>query len=90
MATARKTPIASEATDGTVAVTFGGESLDILVTAKWPLDALEAYEEGKIVAFLKLIIAADGWARLKALKPEVGDLAELVTDIQKALGIQGN
>jgi len=89
-AKATATAIAAEALGELIPFTFRGLKLELLPTSEWPLDALEAFEEGRVVGFLKIILGADQYGELKGLGLKVPDLEELITDAKDALGIAGN
>jgi hypothetical protein len=89
--TARKTaPVAAEAADAPSILTFRGIKFEIAPTASWSLDALEAFEDGKVTTFLRSILGPAQWAALKGAAPQVGDLTDFVEALQGALGIAGN
>lgn len=50
----------------------------------WTVDALEAFEDGKLATLLREILG-DSWAAFKATKPKVSDLADLFASAEKAL-----
>ncbi|AWY06646.1 tail assembly chaperone [Microbacterium phage Zeta1847] len=81
--------IAAEAVGDRVPFEFRGETFGLLPTSEWSLNALEAFEEGRVVAFLKDILGAD-YAKLRGLDIKVADLEEFVADAKDALGIAGN
>lgn len=73
-------------------IPFHSRGVDFALTpsSEWDFEALEAYEEGKIALFLRLILGNAQYAAFKATKPKVGEVNEFVEDLQKALGIEGN
>lgn len=89
--TARKTtPAAAEALGALVPFTFGDVDYLIPPTSEWTYDALEAFEDGKITAFLRAILGDAQHVKFKATKPRIADVTEFVDAMQKALGISGN
>jgi hypothetical protein len=84
--TARK----AETTDNLIAFEHESQSLHVLAPSAWPVEALEAYEEGKVTTFLRGILSSESWATFKTRKPKVADLQGLVVSIQAAAGISGN
>lgn len=95
--TAAKTPqdhkkpaSAAEATAETVPFTHNGVDYELTPSSEWDYEALEAFENGKIATFLRLILGDAQHAAFKATRPKVNDVNTFVVEIQKALGIQGN
>lgn len=88
--TARKSAAAAEALNEAVPFRARGIDFELAPSAEWDFEAIEAFEEGKIATFLRLILGAEQYAAFKATKPKVGDVDEFVTELQKALGIAGN
>lgn len=87
---ARKNPIAAEALGDKIAFNYNGADYFVTSTEDWDYEVLEAFEDGKIVTFLRLILGTEQHAAFKATKPKVADVNAFVEAIQKALGIQGN
>jgi hypothetical protein len=54
------------------------------------VQALEAFEEGKVTTFLRAILTPDSWSTYTARNPKVSDLQGLVVAIQTAAGLSGN
>lgn len=95
MATARKTsttksPTAAEALGESTPMTFRGVDYDVLPTSEWPFEALEAFEDGKVATFLRLVLGEDQIAAFRETKPTVAVFQEFVVELQAALGIAGN
>ncbi|UIW13267.1 tail assembly chaperone [Arthrobacter phage Crewmate] len=88
--TARKTPAAAEALGEMIPFTFNDEDFVALPSSEWSFDSLEAYEEGRVLAFLREILDADSYKALRAMKPKAAVLGEFVQTLQKAVGIAGN
>jgi hypothetical protein len=86
----RKSPTAAEALGEKVPFTFDGVEYVVDPTSEWEYEVLEAFEEGKISAFLKALLGTEQHDKFKAGKPRVADLNRFVEAIQKALGISGN
>jgi hypothetical protein len=78
------------ASDTPITVTWRSKTFRLVPTSEWKLDAIEAMEEGKMVALLRGILAGDGFKRLSELEPKLSDLREFFEKAQKALGISGN
>lgn len=88
--TARKSPTAAEALGDKIPFSARGVDFALTPSSEWDFEALEAYEEGKIALFLRLILGDAQYAAFKATKPKVADVNEFVEALQKALGIEGN
>lgn len=88
--TTRKSPTAAEALAQPVSFEFEGVTYSVPSTSEWSYDALEAFEEGRLTAFLRELLGDEQHAAWKATKPTVGKLGDLVGAMQKALGISGN
>lgn len=76
----------ADVTGETLSFEFGGESYAVVPSAEWDLDVLENFEEGRIVAVLRSVLADDGWARLKAKGAKVSDLEPFMAALAKAVG----
>ncbi|QNO12676.1 tail assembly chaperone [Arthrobacter phage Tweety19] len=87
--TAKKSPAAAEALGEMTPFHFEGNDYFLKPAAEWSFDAMEAYEEGRIFFFLREILGEEGYATLKATKPNGKKLGEFVAGTQKALGIAG-
>jgi hypothetical protein len=83
-------PTAAEALGEKIPFSFGGVDYLIATTAEWPFEALEAFEEGKIATFLRLILGDEQLAAFKSTRPTVATTGELSQAIQKAVGVSGN
>ncbi|WBQ03788.1 hypothetical protein [Kribbella sp. CA-293567] len=89
--TARKTtPRRTAAKAGTVTFEHNGTEYTIDPADKWSLDALEAFEDGKVVTACREILAPKQWADFKATKPGGPGLGEMLAAIAAAVGISGN
>ncbi|QZN86609.1 hypothetical protein [Cellulomonas sp. C5510] len=84
--TARK----SESAGTPIAFDHEGQSLEVLAPSDWTVEALEAYEGGKVTTFLRAIMTPSAWAEFKSRAPRVSDLEGLVVAIQRAAGLSGN
>jgi hypothetical protein len=85
-----KSAAAAEALGEKIPFHARGVDFELAPSSEWDFDAIEAFEEGRIATFLKLILGAKQYAAFKATKPKVGDVDAFVLDLQKALGIEGN
>lgn len=88
--TARKSPSAAEALGESIPFVYEGVDYSLAPSSEWDYAALEAFEDGKIATFLRLILGEAQHNAFKATKPKVGDVNKFVTELQKALGIAGN
>lgn len=68
--------------------TFTYDEVDYTVPAadEWSLEALEAYEDGKVVTLIREILGEAQWATFKAKPRKVRDLNALFAAAQEALG----
>ncbi|QOP65075.1 tail assembly chaperone [Arthrobacter phage Adumb2043] len=87
--TSRKTPAAAEALGESIPFSFEGKDFMVLPSSEWSFDAIEAYEQGRVLAFLSEILDADSFKELRAMKPKASVLGEFVVALQKAAGIAG-
>ena len=83
-------PIAAEAFALPITFNFEGHEYAALPTSEWSLDALDAYENGRILAMLREVLDAENFAALRARHNRVGDLNGFISAMQKAQGIAGN
>jgi hypothetical protein len=81
---------AAEALGEKVAFSHNGLDYLVLPTSEWDYEALEAFESGRLVAFLTAVLGPAQHAAFRATKPKVKDVGALVEAIQTALGIAGN
>lgn len=85
------TPAKAEALGARITFEFDGETYDIAPAAEWDVDALEAFEDQKIITCVRLILGAEQWQRFKAKPRTMGDLNGLFTAMQAHLvGPSGN
>ncbi|QIG58545.1 tail assembly chaperone [Arthrobacter phage DrSierra] len=87
--TAKKTPAAAEALAEMIPFHFEGTDFVVAPSSEWSFDALEAYETGRVLAFLSEILDEDSYKALRAMKPKASVLGEFVVTLQKAVGIAG-
>lgn len=92
MAATRKpaNAVAAEAASTAIPVNFNGVTYDVPPTSEWPVTVLEAFEESRLVAFVKALIGADQYALFLKGNPKVSDLGDFIVAIQQGIGIQGN
>lgn len=83
-------PTAAEALGDKVPFTHEGVDYLLEPAAEWSVDALEAFESGKVMTFLRMILGEEQYAKYKATKPKAGAVSAFLEGIQKALGIKGN
>ena len=89
-ANSRKTATAAEALGEKIPLSFAGVDFLLDPSTEWSYDALEAYEDGRITAFLRSILGDEQHAAYKATKPKAAGVGDFVRAIQSALGIAGN
>lgn len=87
---ATKNPTAAEALGEKVPFSYNGVDYLLDPSSEWDYEALEAFENGKVVTFLRMILGEEQHAAFKATKPKAGDVNDFLTALQKALGIKGN
>lgn len=90
MTAPKKNPSAAEALSDKVPFTFNGVDYLVTPSADWEYEALEAFEAGRIVTFLRMILGPEQHNAFKATHPKIADVNAFVEAIQKALGILGN
>lgn len=67
-------------------ITYKDERFEIAPTSRWSLDALEAFEDGKTITFLRHLLG-DDYARFRRVAHEVGDLESFFVAVQEAMGL---
>lgn len=77
----------ADATGTPIHVEYDGEDYEIQPAAKWDLDVLESYEDGKILSTVRALLGPDGWAKFRAKPRNVGDLEGMMNAIQSGLGL---
>ncbi|WP_229398173.1 hypothetical protein [Micromonospora okii] len=91
MSTSRARAARAEATETATTFDFDGESYSVAPSNQWDLDALDAFESGRILTAVRLILGADQLARFRSKPRTIGDLDALFDAAQKAAGIsEGN
>lgn len=68
-------------------VEFDGESYVIPPALDWDLEALEALEEGRVVAAVRALLGDEGWARFREKRRTVRDLNEFFELAAGAAGL---
>lgn len=72
-----------------VSFDFEGHTYDVPKAEEWTLEALEAYEDGRVATLVREMLGAEQWAAFKD-SPEprkVGDLNRFFEAAQKALNL---
>lgn len=90
MVASKAAAVKAEALETAVPFTYDGESYTIAPSKDWDLDALEAFEDGRIAACVRLVLGADQWRQFRAKQRTIGDLNGLFAKAQEAAGIEGN
>lgn len=70
--------------------TFDGEDYEVAPTSEWDIEAVEAFEDEKIIAAVRALLGLEQWKKFKQKKRSVADLTALFETISAAVGIQGN
>jgi hypothetical protein len=78
----------AEATDGVIAVEWEGHTYEV-VLANVTIDALEAFEDGRIVGALRSILGVEQWAAYKERHPQALGLGAFVDALLAAVGGAG-
>lgn len=68
----------------TKTVTYDDIDFTIPAAEDWSLDAIEAYEDGKIATLIREILGAEQWARFKEKPRTVSDLQGFMQAFEKA------
>ncbi|WP_424936670.1 MULTISPECIES: hypothetical protein [Bacteria] len=90
---ARKTtsnPTAAEALNDLISFDYAGHTYKLAPSSAWSTEALERFEDGKIITFLREVLSAADFRAMKAACPQVSDLEGFMTAVQEAIGIAGN
>ncbi|MGW0504143.1 hypothetical protein [Micromonospora sp. NPDC003241] len=69
---------------------FDGETYAVAPTDQWDLGALDAIEDGRILAAVRIILGAEQVDRFRAKPRTFGDLNSFFDAAQKAAGVKGN
>jgi hypothetical protein len=85
-----KTAAKAEALGEHITFDFDGETYEITPASEWDLDALEAFENDKVVTCVRLILGPDQWMRFRAAHKTVGDLNRMFAAVQRAGVGSGN
>lgn len=66
-------------------IEFEGANYTIPAADEWPVDALIAYEDGKIATLLRELLGTEQWGRFTKTPRKVSDLTALFKEIEKGL-----
>jgi hypothetical protein len=84
-------PIKADALGTAVTFDYDGTEYTVPAASDWPVDALESFEDGKIIATVRAILGAAQWKTFKAASPKVSQLNEMFGALQAAtIGGKGN
>ncbi len=85
------TPAKAEALNAPITFEFDGESYTVAPAAEWDVEALEAFEDQKIITCVRMILGDEQWKRFKSKPRNMGDLNGLFMVMQAQLvGPSGN
>lgn len=70
---AQKKAAAEEAANAPVDFEYDGDQYTVPPFKEWDLDAMEAYEDGKILSCIRAVLGDDQWKVFKAGKPKMKD-----------------
>lgn len=65
---------------------YDGVTYTVPDADEWSLDALEAYEDGKVATLIREILGSAQWATFKSKPRKIADLNGLFEAAQEALG----
>jgi hypothetical protein len=80
----------TEATESEIVFTYEDKSYFVSTAVEWDVAVLEAYEEGKVAAFLRALLGPDQWKTFTAKPRKVRDLTALFAAIESATVGRGN
>ena len=80
----------AEATEKPVTFDFDGRAYTIAPSSEWSLDALEAFEDEKVISFVRAILVPVQWTEFKSKHRKPADLSDLMEALGEASGISGN
>lgn len=81
------TPAAkTEAFAGETIFSHDGNEYIVPPANDWSLDSLEAYEDGRMVTFLRELMGAEQWAKFKEKPRKAKDVEELSNALMEATG----
>jgi hypothetical protein len=83
-------PAAAEALGEMIPFVFDGQDYTVHPSSEWSFDAIEAYENGRVLAFLSEVLDDESNKKLRAAKPKASVLGKFVDALNKAVGIAGN
>lgn len=70
-----------------VTVEFKGHQFKLPASADdWPLDAIEAMEEGQLAKFVRQLLGSDQYGAFKTLRPTGGQIGDFVKDYLARIG----
>jgi hypothetical protein len=92
MATAARKPATAktDATTTEIAFEYDGAEYTIPTSGDWDLPVLEAYEDGRVVAFTRELLGPAQWAAFKRKPRKVSDITGLFEAIETASVGRGN
>lgn len=80
------TPAKAEAFSTDTELDFDGEHYVVAPATDWSLDALEAFEDGKMITFLRELLGPEQWATFKAKPRKSADVEGLANALMGASG----
>lgn len=78
--------VRSEANGLDIPVEFEGETYRIPPSKLWPLEAIEAAEDGRAVASTKLILGTVQYDKFRETNSTLGDLERFMDKVQEVMG----
>lgn len=78
--------IKAEATSTTIFFEYEGETFGVPKPNLWPLDAIEAFEDGKVMNFMRALFGAEDYERIKAVCKTMEGVTAFMTVAMQAAG----
>lgn len=84
------TPAKAEATESPVNFEYDGKTYTVPPSIDWPIEALEAMEDDKVITFVRSVLGPVQWTAFKSTPRKTQDFSDLMEALGKAAGISGN
>lgn len=70
-----------ETTQDVRIILFGDKEWSVPTSRKWPIDVLEAAEDGRVVTMVRGLLGEKQWTKFRGIYKEVGDLEDFMTAV---------
>ena len=80
-------PVKNEVKDEPTTFEYDGNDYTIPPAKKWPLDAVEAQEDGKMIGFIKALLGEDQYKTLRKSANDLSQLDEFVGAMFDSMGV---